>query len=117
MKEYTLIEATREDLEKLYSTSGFTFEGLLCEKECLDDLTKFLDEFIKPEVEVLKIYRITGKLMNEYCDLVKDPYPDKLSIVTIPLDQLCNIPKLAIVKINVGARWFDDVIDNNKQRG
>ena len=60
---------------------------------------------------------ISGKTMNEYYNLSgKNAYKDELTIVSIPLNQLNNIDKLAIARFEVGARWFDDIVDNNRNR-
>lgn len=58
----------------------------------------------------------TGKEMNEEFDLTDDNrYPDDLHFLAFPLDGL-NINKLAIFKIMMGDRWFDDIVSNNACR-
>lgn len=115
MKGYTLIEATSEDLKELYSTSGFTVEGdFYCEKEGLEILLKFIGGYIKPEVEQLKVYRISGKLMNDYYGLTENPYPNGVSLTSIPMNQFYDIHALAVVALRLGARWFDEIVDHSK---
>ena len=36
--------------------------------------------------------------------------------VSIPLNMFKNIGKLAILKLQFGARWLDDIVDNNARR-
>jgi hypothetical protein len=40
-----------------------------------------------------------------------DCFPDDLTILLFPLDGL-EIGRLAIMKLRLGDRWFDDVLDN-----
>jgi hypothetical protein len=40
-----------------------------------------------------------------------DEFPDDLTVLLFPLDGL-NIGKLAIFKLEMQDRWFDDVLDN-----
>lgn len=92
---------TKEDLQYLYNHSAMTWEGLreddfqLAMKECGTDDTKG--------------YITKGKVMNEICHLTGDnAYPDDLNIFSI-----LPFKGLAIM---LGARWMDDIVDNNAIR-
>ena len=53
------------------------------------------------------VYYLTGS----------NAYPKDLTIVSFKLSDLINLKtKLFIDKFNVGARWFDDIVDNNLRR-
>ena len=43
-------------------------------------------------------------------------YPEDLTFVSIPLSMFKNIRKLAMLKLQLGARWLDDIVDNNARR-
>ena len=90
-----------EGLEFLYDHSAMTWEGLreedfeLALKECGG--------------EGAKGYLTSGKVMNEICHLTgNNAYPDDLHIFSV-----CPFKGLAMF---VGARWMDDIIDNNAHR-
>ena len=58
----------------------------------------------------------TGKEMNEEFGLTgTNAYPDNLHFLAFPLDGL-NIGKLAIFKLSMGDRWFDDIVINDLWR-
>lgn len=60
-------------------------------------------------------FRTTGKRMNwwamERFGENNDPFEDDTTIIMFPLDGL-DIGKLAIFKLQMADRWFDDIIDN-----
>ena len=41
-------------------------------------------------------------------------YPDDLTFIAFPLDDL-DVGKLAMFKLKMGDRWFDDIVDNNRR--
>ena len=89
---------TLEQLKELYDCSAMTWEGLREE-----DFELALNECGDANA---KGYLTTGKVMNELCNLTGDnAYPDDLHIFSID-----NFKGLAI---SYGARWMDDIIDNN----
>lgn len=92
---------TKEQLKELYDSSAMTWEGLrednfeIALKECGQDGAKG--------------YITKGSVMNKLCKLTGDnAYPDDLNIFSIK-----EFKGLAIV---FGARWMDDIIDNNARR-
>ena len=59
-------------------------------------------------------FQTTGGAINNYAatkGYVADPFNEGLTILTFPLDGL-NVGKLALFKLGMGHRWFDDIIDN-----
>ena len=58
----------------------------------------------------------TGTDMNAFGHLTaNNAYPDDLTFLAFPLDNL-DIGKLAIFKLKMEDRWFDDIVDNNARR-
>lgn len=58
----------------------------------------------------------TGRDMNEEFNLTDDNrYPNDIHFLAFPLDGL-NVNKLAVFKIEMRDRWFDDIVDNNARR-
>ena len=69
------------------------------------------------DVEIFEFYTWKGKLMNQIYMLTgSNAYPEDLTFVSIPLNMFKNMEKLAILKLQFGARWLDDIVDNNAHR-
>lgn len=94
---------TKADLKALYDCSAMTWEGLREE-----DFGEALNECCRQGQDGVG-YLTKGKTMNEICHLTGDnAYPDELNIFSIK-----DYKGLAI---SYGARWMDDIIDNNAYR-
>jgi hypothetical protein len=92
---------TKDQLKELYDSSAMTWEGLREE-----DYEIALQECGQAGA---KGYVTKGSVMNKLCKLTGDnAYPDDLNIFSIK-----DFQGLAI---QYGARWIDDVIDNNARR-
>lgn len=115
-KKYELIEATDDDLVNLEKGSAFTFEGLMSDDKNLNDLVDFFNE--KTNIKIpMKIYHATGEKVNTFYGLTgRNAYPNDLDIVLLPLDNWNELGDLPMIKIQIGARWFDDIVDNNRMR-
>jgi hypothetical protein len=100
----------KKELDNLYHTACFTWEGMSDHEENLTAIESAIRKSgYKGEECVFYTYK--GKLMNESYELSGDnAYPDDLTFVSIP-----NFYNL-IFKIEYDARWFDDIVDNNKRR-
>ena len=95
----------KKELNELYKCSAITWEGLDISEDNLRAALKCCCIY----GENGDIYITKGKTMNNICHLKGDnAYPDDLNIVSIK-----NYKGLAI---SVGARWMDDIIDNNARR-
>lgn len=116
MTEYELKEATTKgELLSLTDNSAFTIEGAGGD---LNEWCVGLNEmFAKENIgQVKTFYTFTGKLMNDTYNLTgSNSYPSDLTFLCFMLDGL-DIGKLAIFKLNFGARWLDDIVDNNNAR-
>ena len=116
--EIKIIPADEEKIRELENGSAFTWVGLSGLK---NDKEVILDEFKKADVlndvETFEFYIWKGKLMNQiYMLTSSNAYSEDLTFVSIPLNMFKNIEKLAILKLQFGARWLDDIVDNNAHR-
>lgn len=100
-----------ELLNEAYNGSYYTIIG------CGGDLQEWKEGYQKLLNEkeigtITKWIEFTGKDMNEELGLEgKDKYPDDLLFLAFNLDNL-NIGKLAMFKLQMGDRWFDDIVEN-----
>jgi hypothetical protein len=104
----------RGTFKKLYDGSALTFEGLDISGENLNDLYEFLE---KNGLFKRECYVISGKEMNKHYHLTdSNAYPDDLTIVCVELSNFDSITKITMARFELGGRWFDDVVDNNRRR-
>ena len=102
-------------LKSLENASAFTVEGA---GGNLDDWMRGLNKLLaENEIgQVDTFYTFSGKLMNNMYGLTgKNRYPDNFTFLCFKLDGL-DVGKLAIFKLSFGARWLDDIVDNNLAR-
>lgn len=108
-----------KDLSKADKGSYYTILGAGGDlQEWVDGLTKMLaDEGIgKPT----KWFQTTGFDINQYAAKpdgflhVDDAFPPDLVVLMFPLDGL-DVGKLAIFKLRMQDRWFDDVVANMRR--
>ena len=102
-------------LKKAYNGSYYTIIGV---GGNIDDwkngYQKLLDEANIGKIKEWITFR--GTDMNDLGKLSNDNrYPDDITFLAFPLDGL-DIGKLAMFKLKMGDRWFDDIIDNNDDR-
>ena len=106
---------TFEQFMDLVDGSAFTWTGMLADEENLSAIEDFFKNdtgVVNPETE-MEVHVWTGSQGNEWMELKNDPYPEDLTCVSIPLNQFNDIPKLAMLKLQAGAHWLDDIYDNN----
>ena len=114
-KEFEVINATESDIQTLEKGSAFTWEGMTTSEDNLQSIVDFFKENTPTVKLPIKFYIWSGKTMNDLYSLTKGvAYPDDLSFVSIPLDCWPDLGNLPIIKFQVGARWLDDIVDNNK---
>ena len=116
MTEYELKETTtKSELLSLTDNSAFTIEGAGGD---LNEWCIGLNEMLAKENigQVKTFYTFTGKLMNSVYNLTgSNAYQNDLTFLCFMLDGL-DIGKLAMFKMKFGARWLDDIVDNNNAR-
>lgn len=99
-----------EFLEEFEKKSVLTYIGLSLSEESVADMEDCLRSYGYDKEELL-VYYTEGATLNSYYGLTGgNRYPDDLIIVFVP--DFYN----PIVKITTGARWFDDVVANNRRR-
>ena len=106
---------TKVQLDALYNESALTWEGLTNSEENLEAVMDWLTNLgavIDGQEPTFHI--ITGELMNEMYGLKgNNAYADILTIISVTnINQI----KVALPRFEVGGRWFDDIVDNNKRR-
>lgn len=105
---------TKEQLDYLYEQSAFSIEGL--SPEYIPDLMKRL----KKDTKIIRerVFVIEGKVMNKmYHFTGSNAYQDNFHIVSVALDDIDPGPMMILCKrLSYGARWFDDIVDNNLER-
>ena len=53
--------------------------------------------------------------MNNKYGLTKDnAYPNDLNIVSIKLEDIKEVNRIVVPRFAIGARWFDDIVNNNE---
>lgn len=103
------------DFTKAYRGSYYTITGAGGElQEWVDGYNNMLaEQGIGTPVDW---FTCTGKDMNEEYELTgSNRYKDDLHFLLFPLDGL-NVGKLAMFKLAMRDRWFDDIVDNNERR-
>lgn len=59
----------------------------------------------------------TGKDINDYYNFQGDNrFQDNINFLTFPLEGM-NTGKLAMFKLRMEDRWFDDLVDNSTRKG
>lgn len=106
-----------EDFDYLYGQSALTWEGMSADRGNLDAIFEaFGDAGAEPKDD-LRFFEISGSEMNARYGLTgSNAYPDDLTILSIPLEDFGNPSALAWWRFEYGARWFDDIVDNNARR-
>ena len=111
----TINVTTKEQLDALYNESALTWEGLSVTEENLKDVVSWLTENgalldgVEPTFNIIK-----GKTMNSQYGLTgNNAYPDDLNIVSVTGIDLASV---VIPRFQVGGRWFNDIVDNNRMR-
>lgn len=116
-KDFTVEHADSEKISELENGSAFTFEGLDASDESLQGLVDFLKENSKGFKTPVTIYTWSGKEFNDKYGLTgNNAYPEDLTFVSISLDSWSEMGNLPMLKFQVGARWLDDIVDNNARR-
>lgn len=104
-----------ELFEKAYRGSYYTITG--CGGDLEEWKSGYQDLLDKNDIgRIQEWIHFTGKDMNDYYGLTEDnAYPDDLNFLAFSLDGL-NTGKLALFKLRMQDRWFDDIVDNNRRR-
>lgn len=100
---------TKEELKNLYDHSALTILGV--ELKSLQEYITWAEETSGETIN--KVFAISGDTMNKEYGLIGNMrYPSDLNIISIILGSE-GLAKIAIPRFELGARWFDDIVDNN----
>ena len=104
-----------ETLQKAYDGSYYTIVGAGGDlQEWKDFYSKALEEQGIGSISVWIDF--TGKKVNDELGLTGDNrYDDNLHFLAFSLDGL-DVAKLALFKLRMGDRWFDDIVNNDLWR-
>lgn len=101
-------------LEELYDCSALTLEGL--RPDNIQEFLQFIKKFTDFKVSPVPVYVIEGSVMNHFYGLRgNNAYRDELNIISIKLESLENFANIVVPRFQIGARWFDDIVDNNRR--
>lgn len=102
---------TKEQLEELRNISIFTWTGMSDNEQNLEAIYEDFKNSPRYGKDTITFYIFKGKLMNESYNLKgTNRYPDDLPFVSVK--DFYN----PLAKIELGARWLDDIIDNDIRR-
>ena len=115
--EYTLVTADQDKIKELEDHSAFTWEGM----DISDENLKAIVEYFKKNTPTLKLpitfFTWKGKVFNDLYNLTGlNAYPEDLNFLSIDLDNWDSLGALPMIKFQVGARWLDDIVDNNARK-
>lgn len=100
-----------EMLDEFYNSSAFTFEGIVVNQHDMEELMEYLKSRDYAPDNNVAWYWFNGDVMNKKYRLTgTNAYSDDLTFLVIP--DYYN----PMVKMQLGARWFDDIVDNNSRR-
>ena len=102
----------KDKFEKMYNGSWYTITGAGGDiNDWKHGIQGLLDEEGIGTIKEWEVF--DGKEMNDFGHLTgTNAYPDDLTFIAFSLDGL-NTGKLAMFKLRMGDRWFDDIVDNN----
>ena len=114
--DYTLELVFEDKIKELANNSAFTWTGMSTDPENL----KAIVEDLKQNTNIIlpvHFYVFDGRTMNRIYGLTeKNAYPDSLKFVAIDLDNWSQLGNLPFYKMQVGARWLDDIVANKQVR-
>lgn len=116
LEKQGIYPAIADTLQKAYEGSYYTITGVGGDAE--EWKTGYADMLREQGIGEItgEWISFTGKDMNETYHLTGDNrYPDDLHFLAFPLDGL-DAGKLAMFKLQMQDRWFDDIVDNNARR-
>ena len=112
-KKTEIINVDSKTLEELVKGSALTFEGLA--ESSFDGFLDWVDGIAG--LKTRRLYVTKGKLANcEWLLTGDNAYRNDLNIVSVKLDDMEDWNKIVMERFQVGARWMDDIHDNNVMR-
>lgn len=107
---------TQEDLQRAREGSWYTILGAGGDLE--EWVSGYEDLMAKEGIgKPVQWYFCQGSNLNQYMKPTeeRDRFPGDLGVLMFPLDGL-HVGKLALFKLGMQDRWFDDVVGNTRSR-
>ena len=109
-KKTEIINVDSKTLKELVKGSALTIEGLA--ESSFDEFLDWVKDIAGLKTRCL--YVTKGRLANSEWLLTGDnAYRNDLNIVSVKLDDIEDRNKIVMARFQVGARWMDDIHDNN----
>lgn len=103
---------TKEDIRKLKEGSAFTFENVPMHSLILDHIYDILHNQYNALIDKdIEIYKFTGADLKEAFPKVSN-FPDDNFLISIPLGAFVSIDRATMAKLEIGAAWLDEVVDD-----
>lgn len=108
---------TNEQLQDLYEDNALTIEGLLPTEKNYIAFYDWILQYSAVKDNRLYFYNVSGSSINKFCGLKEGcSYPGNYNVMCV-LQRNLEIPlAFCVPKVQIGARWFRDVIDNVKRK-
>jgi len=109
----TITKLEAEDLNRAEEGSFYTISGAGGDlNDWVEGIQGLLDE---REIGTVREWATCfGGDVNRYAGETKDPFPADLVVLMFSLDGL-DIGKLAMLKLQLQDRWFDDIVQNMRR--
>ena len=105
-----IINVDSKTPKELVKGSALTLEGLA--ESSFDEFLDWVKDIAG--LKTRRLYVTKGKLANSEWGLTGDnAYQNDLNIVSVKLDDMEDRNKIVMARFQVGARWMDDIHDNN----
>ena len=106
---------TKAQLDELEKGSALAFIGCINTDENIQSYFDWIRKYSAVKQE--RVYIISGWVMNNAYGLTgTNAYKDELTILSIKLEDIENVAAITLPRFDVGGRWFDDIVDNNRRR-
>lgn len=109
------MNSKRDMFQVMYDGSWYTIVG------AGGDLNEWREGYQRMLTEqgigkIKEWHTFKGREMNQRYGLTgNNAYPDGLTFLAFSIEGL-NVEKLAVFKLRMEDRWFDDIVDNNAAR-
>lgn len=108
-----ILVTSKEQLDELYNSSALTLVGLENSDECINQFVDWIKEYSEVS-NPLNIYIISGNTMNKQYNLTgNNRYDNDLTIVSIKNQDIKQLMRVVIPRLEIGGCWFDDIVNNN----
>ena len=108
-----IINVDSKTLEELVKGSALTLEGLA--ESSFDEFLDWVKDIAG--LKTRRLYVTKGMLANSEWGLTGDnAYQNDLNIVSVKLDDMEDWNKVVMPRFQIGARWADDIYENNVRR-